>query len=619
MTQVNIPEERKWTQPNTSVLFGNLYETKNIDFSLPGFVKIAHRTRYVGREDTSTATFENLLSIIYMSPGDLFGTKKYYYLTNDKIYTSTAALGSFADLGVASPPTTALVSDAIASGIYYIVSTDTEVYSYAGGPWVANLIAANGGAAMTSTAPHPLCLGFDGSILVTDRNKVNKFTTTTAGNPNSYTASVIVFPLSFSVYWIRTFNDMYWFGTRNLINGNAAVFTWDASASSFNAQYDVDCQWIYSGCDWQGNFYIMTNDGRLMSFNGAGFTEVARLPAYTDILTQNNYQFGNAFSLGSIFQRGMAVIDGKIHVMVNAQATTDAGDIYPATQRMPSGIWVYDPEVGFYHKYAASNSSAATDFGQMALAAGGGAISPTFTDPSAAAAISSSTGGTLLYGARLNSATTTEYFTLGSVTSGENRGYFATGRIESPEMQESWRTVFLKYEQLQNSTDAIVVKYKTEDREGLPFTTTSNVTWTSTTTFTSTDTKFANVLAGDEVTVLTGGGAGMLAHVSTISYSNPTYTVTIDEANANVVNTNVGKVALDNYSKISPSITESTVSTEAPEVGARSARLRIPLNVESTAQAAPSEWIQFKVELRGEDVRLSAMSILSETQVKIII
>ncbi len=618
MPLVNIPEQRKWTQPNTSVLFGNIYSTYNIDFSLPGFIKLAPRTRYVGREDASTSTFDYTLSIVYMSPGNLFGTKKYYILTNDTVFTIDTDLTNFADIGLATDPNLALASDAVASGLYYVVSTQTDMSVMAGASWTNGIINTAGGAALDSNATHPLCVGFDGNIAIGNRNKICKWTTNASGNPTTYAADVMSVPLAHTIQWIRSFNDSYWIGTRNLINGNAALFQWDGAAATFDKSYEVDTQWLYSGVEWQGNFYVFTSDGRLMNFNGAGFTEVARLPAYTDYLVENDYRWGNSFQLGAVHQHGVAVIDGLIHVAINSEAFN--GTITPdATQKLCSGIWVYDPAVGFYHKYGLSNSSATTDFGQPALDAGAVTISPLFLDPTSSGGPSAAVGGTLLYGARLSSGTATNYYVLGSVTTGDNRGNFTTSRIESPEVQESWRYVWIKYDELQSATDTIVLKYKTKDRENLPFTTSSDVTWTSTTVFTSTDTGFANVVVGDEVSVLSGDGAGSTAHISAISYSNPTYTVTLDEAITDITASDEGIVAVDNYHKLSPTITETTATTEQPNVTPRHAKLTIPVDTATDYQPAPSEWLQLKVEMRGENVRISGMSVLSETQTKTII
>lgn len=622
MTLVRQPEDRKWLQPNTSVLFGNIYETKNMDFSLPGFVKVAPRTRYVGREDAASSSFENVTSIVYGAFGGtasgFSSTNLYYFLTNDTMYVATPDLADFGALTNATPPTMNIYGDMLAHGNNLFVTNSQEINFLSGGTWLINQIAGQGGTIMTADTPHPIgtnvLFSTSADILYGNGNQINA-TTTAAG---SYTTGVIVLNSNLQVQWIRTFNSAVWFGTRNLRLGNARVYQWDGTSTNWNYEYEVDCQWVYSGCEWQGNFYIITNDGRLMAFNGSGFTEVARLPCYTNIITTNNYFFGNAFTLGSIAQRGMAVIDGLIHVMVNAEATNDGGTVEEATTRLMSGIWVYDPQVGFYNKYTPSNSTSTTntDFGQMALEDGAGAIAPLVQDPTAASPVTSSVGGTLLYGAKLNGGTSTNYYTAGSVTSGENRGYMTTARLESDEIQDSWRDVWVKFEEMQNATDAIVLRYRTEDREGLPFTTSSDVTWTSTTVFTSTDTRFANVVAGDEVTVITGDGAGSTVNISTITENTGTYTVTVDEAVTAITASDVGKVAISNFQRMSPTISEATIDNV--QVFARHAKIVFPFDTEDS-QSAPSEWVEVKMEVRGENVRISQFIVLSETQQFVII
>jgi hypothetical protein len=614
MGLTKVPDERKWTQPNTSVLFGNLHETKNIDFSLNGFVSLAPRTRYVAREDASTASFEHVQSITHQAVADLANPRLYYFLTNDKIYSATTALGSFAVLAAATPPTLTTESDAVTSGIHYIVTSATDINSYTG-TWVNNFIVTLGGTALISGVPHPLCYAsFNTNIYIGNRNRLCRFTTTSDGGLSAYTASVIVLPISESIVWIRSFNSALWLGTKSLVSGNSHVYQWDGTSASYNSEYEIDCPWVYSGCDWRGNFYIFTADGRLMQFNGAGFQEIARIPAYTTKLVESNYVFGNSYTNGSVHQRGMAVIDGLIHVMVNSEATDSAGVVEGATTKLMSGIWVYDPAVGFYNKYtpSASTSTTNTDFGQMALEDGAGAIAPVAYDPSTASPLTSSSAGTLLYGAKLHSASATNYFTLGSVTTGENRGYFTTSRIESENLQDSWRYVWVKFEEFENATDAIIFRYKTRDRTGMPFSTASNVTWTSNTTFTSTDTGFANVEVGDDVTVMTGDGAGSIANITTISYANPTYTVTLDEAITAVANADVGKVIVNTYHKLTPTV--STATIDGVEVFERYAKISIPTTNATDSQPAPSEWIELKVELRGEKIRISELAVLSETQ-----
>lgn len=611
MALVNIPDQRQWTQPNTSVLFGNIYQTRNIDFSLPGFLKLASRTRYVYREDTAASNFDYVLSIVY---GDFGGTTSggpngegYYTVTSDKIFLIDDDLDGAGQLTNSSPPSPSLGStDAVSweGGLW--VTTSSNLANLTSGTWTTSIMS------LTASIPHPLCVAWNNLLLVGNGSAINS-----RDSGGSNTSNVVTIPDEYRVQWMRSFNKNVWIGTRNLSNGQAKVYQWDGSSENFNNEYEVDCQWIYSGVSWNGNLYIFTNDGRIMSFNGAGFTEVARLPVYTKIIAENSYYFVNGFTLGSVFQRGMAIVDGLVHVLVNSNASA-AGLDEDATNIFSSGVWVYDPNIGMTHKFSLTNSILAStvDFGQMAFASGGGALAPVFQDPTSTNVIDGAEGGTLVFGGRVDGGAT-EYYTFASVTSGENRGFFSTSRIESPEVQESWRYVWLKFEEFENSEDAILLKYRTKYREGLPFTTDNEVTWTSSTTFTSTETFFANVVAGDEVSVVDGKGAGCIAHIASISNNAGTYTVTLDEAITAVAASDTGRVIVDNFHRLPAYEGANAISTATinnAEVGARFAKVAIPEVTATDYQPAPSEWIEVKAELRGENIRISEMAVLSETQ-----
>lgn len=613
MALVKVPTEQQWLQPNTSVLYGNIFASRNVDFSLPGFLKLAPRTSYVYRENTSGSTFDYLLAIAYGAFGGTTGsfgaTNLYYFITSDGIYAGLESLASVAVLTNASAPSPALSStDAVAFNNALWVTTSNNLHSLTGGVWSAGLYA------LTAGIPHPLAVSPElDSLLIGNGNLLQR---RTAGGSNT---TVVTLPTFQRIQWVRVFNQSCWIGTRNLNNGQAAVYQWDQSAANFNQEYLVDCSWIFSGVSWNGNLYIFTADGRLMSFNGAGFSEVSRLPAYTDLLATSDYTWQGSFSLGSVFQRGMEIIDGLPHVLLNSNAF-DNGVAEDATNRMSSGIWVFDPNIGFHHKYAPSYSNSEQDYGQMILDAGAGAIAPVLQDPTASGAIiSATTGGTLLFGARLSSNTSIDYYTLCSAVTGNNVGQVQTTRIESPGMQESWQYVFLKFEEFESASNKIIVKYRTKYRQNLPFTTNTNVTWTSNTTFTTTDTRFANVLVGDEVTVASGSGAGLSAHVLTITFNTGTYTVVLDEAIANVVASDIAKVIVDNFTKLSPVI--STATIDNTEVYARSAKIKIPVDIDSTNQPAPAEWIELKAEMRGnpKSMLITNFSVLSETQIKEIV
>ena len=67
-------------------------------------------------------------------------------------------------------------------------------------------------------------------------------------------------------------------------------------------------------------------------------------------------------------------------------------------------------------------------------------------------------------------------------------------------------------------------------------------TFTSTSVFTSTA-GLSNVVAGDEVMIFHGRGAGGTYKISTITFSTPTYTVTLSEAITNASGTMFFRVA----------------------------------------------------------------------------
>jgi hypothetical protein len=115
----------------------------------------------------------------------------------------------------------------------------------------------------------------------------------------------------------------------------------------------------------------------------------------------------------------------------------------------------------------------------------------------------------------------------------ENRGYFVTPKMYASGVSDVFNLLTLKYSKFLSENDKIVIKYRTED-DRVEFKQIRKndrwiATWTSTSTFTTTEPEFANAIEGDEVEFMTGGGAGILAHITDITENAGTYTVTIDE------------------------------------------------------------------------------------------
>jgi hypothetical protein len=165
---------------------------------------------------------------------------------------------------------------------------------------------------------------------------------------------------------------------------------------------------------------------------------------------------------------------------------------------------------------------------------------------------------------------------------GESRGFFITSKIASPDIDAVWRNFLLKYNmQVPNfgtQTGTLVLKYKTSDA---PYRTGASgimtATWNTATTFTVDPAPVLHAVVGDEIWVLDGNGAGASAHITNIAG----LVVTIDEA---LLASPTGKFNFmpDNWRKLAPPITDTAKQSKLIDI-----------------TTSLTEWVQFKVELRG--------------------
>lgn len=182
---------------------------------------------------------------------------------------------------------------------------------------------------------------------------------------------------------------------------------------------------------------------------------------------------------------------------------------------------------------------------------------------------------------------------IGGVSLGvESRGYIITPKIISDGVTSTFNLVTIKFTAPLGELDKIIIKYRAED-DGMEFINTADwlFTWTSSTTFTTTHTEWANAEVGDEVEFLAGAGAGILAHITTISESGGTYTVTIDETYSNYVSGDDGRAIFRNWTKW------QTI-TSANALGYLSEQL-----------GATGKFLQLKIELRGIGVQIEEIIV----------
>ncbi len=566
---IKIPQNNQWSQLNAGDIFGTLSATRNIDLNTPGVLKLAQRTRYVGQ--TSSGNFLDAHNILLYN--------QIYYVCSTRMFSMTRSLAGFAeDLSANAPSSGPITDGCIWNGNMYVSKT-ARISKLATATWTQDWSSADF-ANTGSSYPHPIEPNVKNTdILVGDGNLLKKC------DSSGTITTAITFPSNYVINWIRRGTNVNYIGLNEAQGGRGAVGIWDGLSTTIeaNAIIPIGATTPLSGVlDEDGVLHILQSDGRLMRFNGGGFSYEAELPPFRDYLLRKDWG-GSLTIQNRVLNRGMSLVRGKIHVALTAQLST------ARFSHFTDGVWVYDKDnKAFYHKFSPSNANTVTDYGQLETVSisalspvfeGGGENDSNYVDPTA------STGGFLLFASRTAGATSsTTYRNLLSATTGENRGQFTLNRIETNNIQDTNIAIWCKYQGLNTSSDKIIFKYRTKYRDPISVLSTG-ITWSSDTVFTSADTGWASAEVGDEVTILSGNGAGSTAHIYSISYANPTYTITLDEAITGVSSTNNGNVLIENFRKISTDI--NYLDTFGYK------KITFPVQGNST-------WIQIKCELRGE-------------------
>lgn len=191
---------------------------------------------------------------------------------------------------------------------------------------------------------------------------------------------------------------------------------------------------------------------------------------------------------------------------------------------------------------------------------------------------------------------------------GENRGWMMTKWLLSDGVNDMWTKLIIKALGLTDELDKILVKYRTERSSILPIMGVSNpATWAAANQFTTTEdlsaikTLFDSdpATAGFEVEFINGAGAGYTGHITNITESGGTYTVTIDESIKNIAVADTAYFIIDNWLKLKTQDNQDAMTyTDNPNY------VEWPI---------AKEWkeIQFKIELRGRGVMVQELEIVN--------
>jgi len=334
-------------------------------------------------------------------------------------------------------------------------------------------------------------------------------------------------------------DDRIFILTVNTMGGKGNVYEWDGQSTEFQLAHRLESSGALSGTILNGVPYIMDTNGDFLAWNGGTFKKLTGLNRENNLPLYNPISFvNNRF----IHPNGMSVVNGKIQMLIDNRNYDNGSTI---EETIPSGIYEYDERTqSLIHKYgiSAEKSTATIDtitqYGNVRIA-GAGALKEMGLQSTALGG-----NGLFLAGASYyTDATTTKsgIFYDDRNDTKPKAGYFISSKIDSVgdkgsgSIKNSWQKVFVLLRKFLTANDKIVVKFRTTDVAP----TEATITWTATNTFTTTTDISAYWTAGTggEVEILQGVGAGICSHITNISVSGGTFTVTVDTAHLGATGT----------------------------------------------------------------------------------
>jgi hypothetical protein len=282
---------------------------------------------------------------------------------------------------------------------------------------------------------------------------------------------------------------------------------------------------------------------------------------------------------------------GKLYYAINASTTTLKLASTRTEANAGTAVDITSAGSGTHYLFFYPNS----DFGQSLIEAPG-SVAVMEVPPDLPAL-----GGSAIYVGECaaKSVATTVRQVCALVEGPENRGHVTTAKIFSSNVTDTFNAAWLKVSGLTKDIDKVVVKYRVEDANPaaypVRFNTTSDCgTWASSTSFTVPNSlrDLSYVQDGDEVEFIQGAGSGYLAHVVSRELSGGTWTVTIDESIENIAASDTCRFVFTNFKK-------AGVMTSADGGWKRFAIDR------------KGKFLQLKVELRGYDVAIEQLEVVS--------
>lgn len=522
MSVIPPKDSKIFNQPNTGDTQGNLWSTFNIDLTEnKGKIRT---TRTIDVQDTIDANFAGMLTasaFAFFNPGGAYSSAPVFIAYGGRPwYGSSRPDSGWTNTVIGGNEPTSTNTDVdmkVFNGKLYATTSDNYLKRMAtAGAWT--------NIASIGTGIHILC-NYKDHLYWSEGNfnihSINYAETVITSSNYTFTVPNIDGHIS----WMAAGSNRIWIGWTSNDGTRGSIFDWDGVSLVASREYKIEAQGSCTCVIKNDIPYVLDIEGRLLAFNGSNFQEVARLPI-ANTSTPIISGVANTSQKLAHFNGSLLVNDKLLFLINPIQAYQE-----PYLENCLPGIWEYTEETGLYHKYSVSTSTLADspefDYGQQSLIFAGALFDATISKTGTV--FPSSRQGSVLFGARAYRTTISSPVLLGvdnTLDDIKKSAYITTSWLESSQVEDVWKSIVVKYNKLLNTTDKIKVKYRTIKRDASYI----SVNWTSSTTFTTSSADMANYEIGNEVELALGAGAGKVVNISNISYSNPTYTVTVDEA-----------------------------------------------------------------------------------------
>lgn len=349
---IRLPIENQWSQPNTSDKFGSVWYTKNITFDERGYLKLSPRAVKV-MDDVEDNDFGFPVAIGRHATGQF-----QVATASDANFSADIAVNQNTftqDTGTNEPTLTADSDGIWFSGLWH-VSTATAVLSKAAPTSSANYTSRITG--LTSGVQHQMTVfSSRNSICVSNGNVIKQYNASYANTTD------LTIPSDYEIVGMAYNNSRLAIITRLTNDGSdgqdqeCRFFLWDGATTAANLDAGTGSDAIVGIIAYKSSFLILTREGELLYWNGGGFERLDAFPFFFDETIYGDVSSNNA--LGNV----PMVVDGdRVYFSIGIELNVFGIKQERRTENTPSGIWCYDPNVGLYHRYSPSLSSAYVNY-----------------------------------------------------------------------------------------------------------------------------------------------------------------------------------------------------------------------------------------------------------------